>query len=88
MRRDKPPRGPAAHALSAWLEAAPTDSGPLFRKLYRRGKVGTIAMAADQVVRIVQRRAQFAGLEGDWAAHSLRSGFVTEAGRQGVHWAK
>jgi hypothetical protein len=25
-----------------------------------------------------------AGLEGDWAAHSLRSGFVTEAGRQGV----
>ncbi|MCY1433547.1 Phage integrase family protein [compost metagenome] len=25
-----------------------------------------------------------AGLDGDWAAHSLRSGFVTEAGRQGV----
>jgi hypothetical protein len=25
-----------------------------------------------------------AGLEGDWAAPRLRSGFVTEAGRQGV----
>jgi hypothetical protein len=25
-----------------------------------------------------------AGLAGDWEAHSLRSGFVTEAGRQGV----
>jgi hypothetical protein len=25
-----------------------------------------------------------AGLDGDWAAHSLRSSFVTEAGRQGV----
>jgi hypothetical protein len=37
-----------------------------------------------QVARIVQRRARLAGLEGDWAAHSLRSGFVTEAGRQGV----
>lgn len=36
------------------------------------------------MARIVQRRATLAGLEGDWAAHSLRSGFVTEAGRQGV----
>jgi len=36
------------------------------------------------VARIVQRRALLAGLDGDWAAHSLRSGFVTEAGRQGV----
>jgi hypothetical protein len=25
-----------------------------------------------------------AGIEGDWAAQNLRSGFVTEAGRQGV----
>lgn len=46
--------------------------------------MGTTALSADQVARIVQRRAQLAGLEGDWAAHSLRSGFVTEAGRQGV----
>ncbi|HUB89147.1 MAG TPA: tyrosine-type recombinase/integrase [Dyella sp.] len=30
------------------------------------------------------RRAKLAGLKGDWAAHSLRSGFVTEAGRQGI----
>lgn len=36
------------------------------------------------MARIVQRRAKLAGLEGDWAAHSLRSGFVTEAGRQRV----
>lgn len=36
------------------------------------------------MARIVQRRAKLAGLEGNWAAHSLRSGFVTEAGRQGV----
>jgi integrase len=33
---------------------------------------------------IVKRRAQLAGLEGDFGAHSLRSGFVTEAGRQNV----
>ncbi|HBO6410938.1 TPA: tyrosine-type recombinase/integrase [Pseudomonas aeruginosa] len=41
-------------------------------------------LSSDQVARIVQRRAKLAGLEGDWAAHSLRSGFVSEAGRQGV----
>jgi site-specific recombinase XerD len=52
--------------------------------MYKDGKVGTGRLSSDQVARIVQRRAKLAGLEGDWAAHSLRSGFVTEAGRQGV----
>jgi hypothetical protein len=33
---------------------------------------------------IVQRRAALAGLEGDFGGHSLRSGFVTEGGRQGI----
>lgn len=84
VRREKPLRGPAAQALAAWLAAAPADSGPLFRRMFKGGKVGTTGLSADQVARIVQRRAKLAGLEGDWAAHSLRSGFVTEAGRQGV----
>lgn len=84
VRREKPLCGPAAHALSAWLEAAPIANGPLFRRLHRGGKVSADGLSSDQVARIVQRRAKLAGLEGDWAAHSLRSGFVTEAGRQGV----
>jgi hypothetical protein len=33
---------------------------------------------------LVQRRARLAGLEGDFGGHSLSSGFVTEASRQGV----
>ena len=32
----------------------------------------------------MKRRARLAGLEGNYGAHSLRSGFVTEAGRQNV----
>jgi hypothetical protein len=48
------------------------------------GTVGSTALSAYHVARIVQRRARLGGLEGDWAAHRLRSGFVTEAGRQGV----
>lgn len=52
--------------------------------MYKGGKVGTAALSSDQVARIVQCRAKLAGLEGDWAARTLRSGIVTEAGRQGV----
>lgn len=84
VRREKPLRGPAATALAAWLAAAPAESGPLFRRLYKGNMVGCKGLSADQVARIVQRRAKLAGLEGNWAAHSLRSGFITEAGRQGV----
>jgi integrase len=84
VRREKPLKGAAAHALAAWLAAAPATSGPLFRRLHRGGRIGSTALTADHVARLVQRRAKLAGLEGDWAAHSLRSGFVTEAGRQGV----
>jgi integrase len=83
-RREKPLRGPAAQALTTWLAVAPADTGPLFRRMYKGNKVGTMGLSGDQVARIVQRRAKLAGLAGDWAAHSLRSGFVTEAGRQGV----
>lgn len=84
VRREKPLRGPAAAALAAWLNAAPAENGPLFRRLYKGGKVSAQGLSTDQVARIVKRRAKLAGLDGDWAAHSLRSGFVTEAGRQGV----
>jgi integrase len=84
IRREKPLRGPAAEALTAWLKAAPAESGPLFRRMYKGDKVGATGLSSDHVARIVQRRAKLAGLDGDWAAHSLRSGFVTEAGRQGV----
>jgi integrase len=84
VRREKPLRGEAAAALEAWMHAAPRTDGPLFPRLFRGGRVGITALTADQVARIVQRRARLAGLSGDWAGHSLRSGFVTEAGRQGV----
>ena len=84
MRREKPLQGVAAQALSAWLTEVPADGGPVFRRVYKGGRVGSDGLSGDQVARIVKRRAALAGLDGDWAAHSLRSGFVTEAGRQGV----
>jgi integrase len=84
VRREKPLRGDAIVAIEAWLDAAKLAEGPLFRRLHRNGRVGAKAMTADHVARMVKRRARLAGVEGDWAGHSLRSGFVTEAGRQGV----
>ncbi|AFK72712.1 phage integrase [Pseudomonas putida ND6] len=84
VRRQKPLQGLAAQALSAWLEAAPANSGPLFRRLYKGGRVAASGLSGDQVARIVKRRAALAGLDGNWAARSLRSGFVNEAGRPGV----
>lgn len=79
---DKPILGRSADALSAWLEAAIIQEGAIFRRIWK-GRVGP-ALHAGSVASIVKRRARLAGLEGDFGAHSLRSGFVTEAGKQGV----
>jgi integrase len=79
---DKPLLGPAADALTAWLAAARLTEGPIFRRLWRC-RVGD-GLSPASVAAIVQRRAAMAGLEGDFGGHSLRSGFVTEGGRQGI----
>ena len=47
VRREKPLRGSTAQALSAWLSAAPADSGPLFRRIYKGGKVGSTRPTTD-----------------------------------------
>lgn len=79
---DKPIRGRAAEALAGWLARSEIVEGALFRRLWK-GRVGP-ALAPAAVASIVKRRAALAGVEGDWAGHSLRSGFVTEAGRKKV----
>lgn len=81
---DLPVLGRAGAALARWLAAAAITSGPIFRRIDRRGRVGT-ALSAQSVRLIVQRRAQLAGLDvAEISAHSLRSGFLTESGRAGV----
>lgn len=79
---DKPILGRSAQALSAWLEVAEIQEGAIFRRLWQ-DRVGP-ALLPGSVATIVKRRAKLAGLEGNFGAHSLRSGFVTEAGKQGV----
>lgn len=79
----KPIVGRAAAALEAWLLVAGIAQGAIFRRVRRGGVVGG-TLSAEAVRRIVKARAAQAGLDGDYAAHSLRAGFVTEAGRQGL----
>lgn len=72
----------AALALQDWLEESRITEGAIFRRLWKQ-RVGP-ALSPAAVGAIVQRRARLAGLEGEFGGHSLRSGFVTEASRQGV----
>ncbi|CAB3920928.1 Tyrosine recombinase XerC [Achromobacter ruhlandii] len=83
----KPIVGAAAAALDAWLAAAGISEGSLFRRVRRGGVVGE-PLAAAAVRDIVVKRSRLAGLAEPFSAHSLRSGFVTEAGRQNVPLAE
>ncbi|MFW6012269.1 MAG: site-specific integrase [bacterium] len=79
-----PVLGRAALALDAWREAAGVDTGPLFRAVDRWGNVGG-RLSPEAVGAIVKRRAAAAGWPPEaFGGHSLRSGFITEAGRRGI----
>jgi integrase len=78
----KPLAGQAARALSAWLKLADIQRGPIFRRVLKSGRVLGEPLSPKAVRKIVMERARLAGLPGHYSAHSLRSGFVTEAGKR------
>lgn len=90
---DGPVKRAAADALRRWLLADQgITEGPLFRELSRRGRVvrrrgaegGVKPLDGRVVAEVVKRAAQAAGLDpAAYAAHSLRSGFLTTGGRDG-----
>lgn len=84
---DKPLLGSAASAMTGWLEASGISDGPIFRQVRKGGKLGP-PLAAGAVRDIVKYRADLCGIEGSFSAHSLRSGFITEAGRQNMPLAE
>lgn len=83
----KPLVGAAATAMEDWLGASGVTSGALFRRIRKGGHLGE-ALNPAAVRDIVRKRCALAGIEGSFAAHSLRSGFVTEAGRQNIPLAE
>ena len=72
--------GRPVEALNAWLAAAKVDSGSVFRGIDRWGNVSRRALDPKAVNDIVKQRVAMAGLEvGEFSAHGLRSGYLTEA---------
>ena len=80
----KPIKGRAADALRAWLGRAGISSGPVFREIVGNDGITERPMSDQAIYRLVRSLAKRAGLTGAWGAHSLRSGFVTEAGRKNI----
>jgi integrase len=79
----KPLVGSAAQAMQEWLAASGIKEGALFRRIRKGGHLGE-PLAPAAVRDIVKERCAIAGVEGKFSAHSLRAGFVTEAGRQNM----
>lgn len=79
----KPVVGEAAQAMTEWLRASGITEGPIFRRI-RAGDHVAEPLSGAAVRDIVRLRCALAGVGGDFSAHSLRSGFVTEAVRQEV----
>ena len=77
-----PLKGKVASAMHMWLEKSGINEGNIFRSVPKGGKIGG-KLLGDSIHRIVTKRLKMAGYESyQFCAHSLRSGFVTEAGRR------
>lgn len=80
-----PLKGRVAAALKDWLAATGIIEGKIFRSVKKSNELGSekSSLADNDIWRIVRARLKKAGYnETEYCAHSLRSGFVTEAGRQ------
>ncbi|HET6567488.1 MAG TPA: site-specific integrase [Rhodothermales bacterium] len=71
-------------ALRTWLQAAQITDGPIFRRFFRGQKLAENAITAQYVSIILKKHGGRIGLDiEDFSAHSLRSGFITQAIRIG-----
>ncbi len=62
-----------------------SQTGAIFRRVTRTGAISS-PLTAQSVALIIKKRAQAAGLDpADFAGHSLRSGYATQAARDGHH---
>ncbi|HYF06329.1 MAG TPA: site-specific integrase [Acetobacteraceae bacterium] len=72
-------------ALQAWIAAAGTTEGPIFRRVAKSGRVLPGALAAESVADIVKHYARAAGFDpAAFAGHSLRAGFLTSGAERGA----
>ncbi len=65
---------PTVRRVSAWLGAAGLEEGPLFRPLYKSGRLREGRLTERSIRRIIIRRARDAGVQGRISGNSLRVG--------------
>ncbi|ENN83780.1 Putative integrase (plasmid) [Rhizobium freirei PRF 81] len=77
--------GRPVEALNAWMTAAKIDKGSVFRGIGRWGTVSKRALDPQSVNAMIKQRVKMAGLDrGEFSAHGLRSGYLTEAANRGI----
>ncbi|QGM48236.1 tyrosine-type recombinase/integrase [Methylocystis heyeri] len=77
--------GRPVEALRAWLALAKIDAGPVFRPIDKWGSIGAAALDPQSVNAMIKSRCAAAGLDpSQYSAHGLRSGYLTQAAREGV----
>ena len=88
-RESSNPSRCAVHAIRAWLDILGAKKGSLFPSLWKNGRVRATRLPARRVADLVQRSAEGAGLDPTvYGAHSLRSGYITQARREGLSLAE
>ncbi len=70
-------------ALEKWL-AIVGPAGAVFRTFDLRGHLAATRLDSGDVARVLRRRTATAGVAGDFAGHSLRRGFITNAAKKKV----
>lgn len=82
--QETPVLGEAAITLNKWLLASGLRSGKLFRAIKANNKL-TDAITGYRIGVMIKKRIAKIGLNPkEFGAHSLRAGFITEAGRRGA----
>lgn len=83
--RPVPLTGRTAKAMARWIAEAKIQDGALFRAVWDNGKVMSGPISPQTVARMIKRRAKLAGLDSEeFGGHSLRAGFMTEAGARSI----
>ncbi len=73
----------AVAALERWL-AIVGPAGAVFRTFDLRGQLTVTRLDSGDVARVLRRRTAMAGVAGDFAGHSLRRGFITNAAKKKI----
>lgn len=77
--------GRPVEALRDWLAFSRIEVGPVFRRIDKWGNIGAAALDSQSVNFIIKHRCGAANLDPtQYSAHGLRSGYLTQAAREGV----